>query len=181
MRYLRHVVQRSKQLLVPVPPQVRDHLGLVGTAEVFWHVVRKGEVSLTVTGYRSRGRPMRGADCPSCAAYRVKVGELQKRLQAAPESALRRFRMQEWLTRLRLELRGLPILEAINDRLRRIEDQLGTRRGPWDYRAKRRRSRGIETYHVPAPPELSAPASPPATSDAAATAEPEPPALPVEK
>lgn len=165
MRVARHVVERSRQLLVPVPPLVRDHLGLVGTTEVWWHIVKKGEAALTVTGYRARGRQLRNAECPSCAAYRVKVEELQKRLRSAPERAMRQFRMQEWLTRFRLELRGLPVLEAINDRLRRLEDQLGVRRGPWAYRAKRGRGRAVETFHLPEPP-----ATPPAGSPSPARA-----------
>lgn len=155
MRIARHVVERSKQLLVPIPRQVRDHLGLVGTAEVWWHVVRKGEVALTVTGRRSRGRPMEGADCTACAGYRDEIARLQQRLQAAPERSLRQFRMQEWLSRLRLELRGMPVLDTINERLRRIEDQLGSRQGPWRYRAKRGASRRTDTV---AAPVLDAPA-----------------------
>lgn len=50
-------------------------------------------------------------------------------------------------------LKGYPALDAINDRLRDIEAQLGIRRAPWRYRAKRggppRSPRRVELVDAP--------------------------------
>ena len=57
------------------------------------------------------------------------------------------YRKDEVGRKIHLQLKGVPALDAINERLRRIEDALGTRRGPWRYKVKR----GTPTGPIPAP------------------------------
>jgi len=83
MRIQRHVVARKHQQLVALPALVRHHLALVAGASVFWHVIRKGEVTLTASGRSRGGRPRLDADCPSCAKYRDELDRLRAALRSS--------------------------------------------------------------------------------------------------
>jgi antitoxin component of MazEF toxin-antitoxin module len=145
-RWMRKV---GNSWVVAVPPRVRAHLGLKHAGHLYWHLKGPKEVILTPHPQRVGGKPAGQELAPALDAARRRIVELEAKLAAQPEATLRKFRMQEWLTRFRLEVSGLPEFTAINDRLRRIEDQLGTRRGPWSYRVTRARPRKTEA--VPAP------------------------------
>lgn len=81
MRLERHVVTRKNQHLVALPSELREHLGLVGGSKVYWHIGRKGMVSLTVTGRVRAGRPTKDEECPSCSKYRAEVDRLRRELR----------------------------------------------------------------------------------------------------
>jgi len=77
MKIDRRVVDRKRQLLVPIPPEARDHLGLVGGARVWWHVGTKGRLTLTTTGRTRGGRPRLDTDCLTCDKYRAELERLR--------------------------------------------------------------------------------------------------------
>lgn len=81
MREERRIVDRGRQLLVPIPAIVRDHLRLVGRAKVYWHVGTKGRATLTTTGRSSPGRPRLDEDCPSCSKYRSELDRYRRELR----------------------------------------------------------------------------------------------------
>lgn len=83
MRIARKVIGRKDQLLVAIPAVVRDHLAVVATAPVYWHVSRKGSVVLTATGRSRGGKPQLSADCPTCAKYRLELDRLRGLLRGA--------------------------------------------------------------------------------------------------
>lgn len=82
MKEPRHVVEKKGRYLVPIPAGVREHLGVVKGAQVWWHTVKKGEAALTVNGQRARGAQRLDADCPSCAAFRQESVRLRTMLRA---------------------------------------------------------------------------------------------------
>lgn len=177
-RWMRKV---GNSWVVAVPKRVRDHLGVKHAHHLHWHVAGPKEVVLSPNAQRVGGRPSGLALSDELDAARRRIVQLEAQLKAQPAAVLAEARMQEWMRRLRLEVKGLPVLDAINDRLRRLEDQLGVRRGPWTYRAKRGRERAVETYHLPEPPAAAPADSPSAVRADAATPETKPPARPVEK
>jgi len=77
MREQRHVVEKNGRFLIAIPAGVREHLGLVGGAQVWWHTVKGGEAAVTTTGQRRAGRSQRDADCPSCAGYREELTRMR--------------------------------------------------------------------------------------------------------
>ncbi len=81
MKEPRHVVEKKGRYLVAIPAGVREHLGLVGGAQVWWHTTAKREAALTVTGQRGRGRPLADADCPTCSRYREEATRLRAMLR----------------------------------------------------------------------------------------------------
>lgn len=81
MKIQRHVVGRRDQWLVALPAEVRRHLSLVTGARVWWHVGRKGQVTLTVSGRVRAGRPRSDEDCSSCAHYRAELDRLRRELR----------------------------------------------------------------------------------------------------
>ena len=154
----RHVVQRGGQTLVSIPKEVRKRLGLRPRALVYWHLTRGGEAILSPKPVRKGGRPpdVRLQDELTAALaendrLRGELRELPGKIQA---QAWRHRAMQH----LAVELNGLPVLEVMNERLGRIEAELGVRRGPWKYRAKRARPR---TEVVPGPDQLPSPSPSP--------------------
>lgn len=98
MKLDRHVIERKRQLLVPIPPEVRDHLGVIGGARVWWHIARSGLVAMTTTGRSYAGRPRTSADCSACAKYRKELDrlrrELRERSTATPAQLFRQGYMQ---------------------------------------------------------------------------------------
>ncbi len=82
MRIDRRVVARKDQLLVPIPARLRDHLRLVPTQRVYWHISRRGVASLTVSGRVRGGRPREDADCPTCVKYRDELDRLRRETRA---------------------------------------------------------------------------------------------------
>lgn len=171
MKIDRRVVARKDQLLVPVPAKVRDHLGLVGSARVWWHIGRKGLASLTTSGRLLSGRPRREEDCPACAKYRDELEryrrELREREAATPGQYWRQGYMRAVgdLGNVKHDLDlALTMLKQLLADSRRAQPQpLAPRR--------RVRGRRVETV---AAPVLDAPSTP--THDAGGL-EPESPRL----
>lgn len=83
MKIERHVVARKNQFLVALPAEVRDHLSLVPAAKVYWHVGRKGQVILTVSGRSRGGRPAKDEDCLACKRYRDELDRLRRELRVS--------------------------------------------------------------------------------------------------
>lgn len=81
MKEPRHVIEKKGRYLVAIPAGVREHLGLVKGAQVWWHTTRKGDVALTVSGRRRRGDVQQDADCPSCARFREEATRLRTMLR----------------------------------------------------------------------------------------------------
>ncbi|HMH76276.1 MAG TPA: hypothetical protein VK547_06590 [Candidatus Udaeobacter sp.] len=146
--------------VVAVPPRVREHLGVKHAQHLHWHLTGPKEAVLSPNAQRVGGKPPGLALASDLDGARRRITQLEAQLKAQPAAVLAEARMQEWMRRLRLELKGYPALDAINDRLRDIQAHLGMRRGPWKYRAKRGAPR---TETVPGPdsyPARSAPSSP---------------------
>jgi len=133
-RWMRKV---GNSWVIAVPQRVREHLGVKHAHHLHWHLTGPKEVVLSPRAQRVGGKPPGLDIAEDLDAAKRRIIQLEAQLKAQPAAVLAEARMQEWMRRLRLEIRGLPAIEAINERLRRIEDQLGTRRGPWAYRVKR--------------------------------------------
>jgi hypothetical protein len=149
MRIDRRVVRRKDQYLIPIPAEIRHQLGLVAGARIWWHTGQKGMAAVTNTGRVVRGRLKLDADCPSCAGYRKEIASLRAKLPAQRQSAWtdawRHYAMKE----LSVNLKGLPVIEAINERLRDIQDRLPALTGnPAGARRRRRTAavRAIEDH-----------------------------------
>jgi hypothetical protein len=87
MRIPRHVVARKKQWLVALPAQLRAHLRLTPGAMVWWHIGRKGMVSLTTSGHVRAGRPRADEDCPTCAKLRAELDRYRRELRDGESAA----------------------------------------------------------------------------------------------
>lgn len=77
MRIARHVVTRKTQWLVALPSEVRHRLGLTPGVMVWWHVGKKRQATLTVSGRVRAGRPAIDEDCPTCAKLRAELDRLR--------------------------------------------------------------------------------------------------------
>jgi len=167
----RRVSKRKGQQLVALPPELRARMGVIPGQWLYFHLGRKVEVVLSTSPARAGGQPPTASLETALTHARARTALLERQLANVYPAALRQARNEFLHHKLGVELAKLPVVEAINDRLRRLEDQLGVRRGPWLHRAKRARPRGVETYHLPEPP-----AEPPAGSTAPAPAAAETPA-----
>lgn len=148
--------------VVALPREVRDQLNVEPGDHLYFHLVRGGEVVLAATSVREGGRPEGLKLRAQLARAKQRITELEEKVRASWEAAWNEFRTQEAARVLKLQVSGLPVLDAINGRLRDIEAQLGIRRGPWHYRPKRgtpraETVRGPDSYPGPsARPESSA-------------------------
>jgi len=124
MRLQRHVVARKNQHLVALPAEVRHHLALVPSAAVFWHVVRKGEATLTVSGRTRGGRPRLDADCSSCAKYRAEVARLAGLLRSSSVPTYNEAIRDGWAQAMRHYTRLDGDVQDLATRLDRIENLL---------------------------------------------------------
>ena len=154
----RHVVQRGGQTLVSIPKEVRKRLGLRPRALVYWHLTRGGEAILSPKPVRKGGRPADVRIQDELTAALAENERLQGQLRELPG----KIQAQAWRHRamqhLAVELNGLPVLDAINDRLRNIQAHLGTRLRPMHTQAKRRSAR---TEAVPGPDDYPDPSARP--------------------
>jgi len=137
----RRVSRRKGQRVVALPPEVRERLGVLAGQWLYFHLGRKGEVVVSTSPARAGGKPPTAGLEEELTLARARIDELERERLEAPRAARRAVWFELALQKLSLELKGLPVLDAINDRLRDIEAQLGIRRGPWSYRAKRGRPR----------------------------------------
>jgi len=149
----RRITKRKGQQLVALPPELRERLGVIPGQWLYFHLGRKGEVVISTSAARAGGKPPTAGLEEELAQVRARLALREKQLAESAPAARRQAWLDLAMGKLAIELRGLPVLGAMNDRLRRIEDQLGIRRGPWTYRAQRRRPRDVETRHLPATPE----------------------------
>jgi hypothetical protein len=152
----RRVARRKGQQLIALPPDVRARMGVIPGQWLYFHLGRKGEVVLSTSPARAGGKPPTAALEEELTRARARIDELERKLAGGFEAARHDAWHELAAARFRVELKGLPILDAINDRLRRIEDALGQRRGPWSYRAKRagrptETAPGPDTYPPPDP------------------------------
>jgi hypothetical protein len=177
----RRVSKRKGQQLVALPPELRERLGVIPGQWLYFHLGRKGEAVLSTSPARAGGKPPTASLEADLERARARIDQLQRKLVAQPAALFTEWATQHAMRRLGVQLSGLPVVEAINDRLRRLEDQLGIRRGPWTYRAKRGPGRAVETQHLPAPPEAPTSTALALPSGDAATSETKPPALRAEK
>lgn len=120
MRIQRHVVARKDQYLVALPAQVRHHLSVVASAAVFWHVVRKGEATLTVSGRTRAGRPRLDADCSSCAKYRDEIERLRALLRASTVPTYNEAVRDGWAQAMRYYARLDGDLHALAEKIDRL-------------------------------------------------------------
>lgn len=81
MRIARHVVARKKQHLVALPAQLLAHLGLTPGVMVWWHIGKKRQATLTVSGRVRGGRPAIDEDCPTCAKLRAEIDRYRRELR----------------------------------------------------------------------------------------------------
>jgi hypothetical protein len=153
----RHVVARKDQHLVALPAEVRRHLSLAKGVRVWWHIGRKGAVSLSTMERPPSGRWSTAEACESCARYRAEIERVQRKLSEQAPAARRHAWFEMAQQKLRLELTGLPVMGALNDRLRRIEERLDRLVGRAPYLRRERAQPVRKTERVSAP-VLSAPA-----------------------
>jgi hypothetical protein len=97
MKIDRKVVARKNQWLVALPSELRRHLGLVPGARVWWHIGRKGQAALTVTGELRAGRPRREEECTACAKYRAEVERLRRELHDGEHGSAAGFFRQGYM------------------------------------------------------------------------------------
>jgi len=124
----RKVVKQKAQLLVAIPPELRKKIGVTAGTTLYWHEHRLGEAVITRNPQRRGGKapdPMKSA---AIAALEAEVNRLNARLERQRASLWNEWNTQAALKRMHLELKGYPALDAINDRLRHIEDILGAPR-----------------------------------------------------
>ena len=140
MRIQRHVVARKDQQLVALPAEVRHHLALVAGAAVFWHVVRKGEATLTVSGRTRGGRPRDDADCRSCAKYRDEVARLAGLLRSSSVPTYNEAVRDGWAQAMRHYTRLDGDVQDVATRLDRIEGLLAALVPPHRRRVTKPRS-----------------------------------------
>ena len=126
MRIERHVVARRKQHLVALPAQVRHHLSLVAGAAVFWHVVRKGEATLTVSGRTRAGRPRDDADCPACAKYRDEIERLRAQLRASSVPTYNEAVRDGWAQAMRHYTRLDGDVQAVHVEVRALRAEIAS-------------------------------------------------------
>lgn len=140
------------QLLVAVPKPLARQLGAGDGTELYWHRHRSGELVLSRHPVRKRGGRLAARDDEArIVELERQVEKLQTRLARQRESIWNEYRSQEVMRQVRLELKGYPALDAINDRLRRIEERLALRPPSPHARAGAARS-----MHSPSPePSLS--------------------------
>jgi hypothetical protein len=153
MVFGRRITKRKGQQLVALPPEVRTRMEVIPGQWLYFHLGRKGEVVLSTSPARAGGQPPTATLEVALSKARARIDELERKLAGGFEAARRDVWNELAASRFRVQLKGVPALDAINDRLRRIEDQLAIRRGPWSYRAKRaapsRSSRPVETVDAP--------------------------------
>jgi len=147
----RSIRERGGQVLVAIPALVWRRLKLTPGRPVWWHLAGKGEAILSVTERRRGGRPRVEDICPHCELREKELTKLRALVQTGGAVDTRVSFNQGYQAALKHGLRGLPALDAINDRLRRIEDLVGTRRGPWSYKVKRGGGRYRKIEDSPAP------------------------------
>lgn len=177
----RRVSKRKGQQLVALPPELRARMGVIPGQWLYFHLGRKGEVVLSTSPARAGGQPPTASLETALTHARARIALLERQLTNVYPAALRQARNEYLHHKLGVELAKLPVVEAINDRLRRLEDKLGVRRAPWTYRTKRGPGRPVEAQHLPAPPDAPTSTALARVSEDVATPESKPPALPVEK
>lgn len=176
MRIERHVVARKAQWLVALPVEVRRHLELTAGLAVYWHVVTKGQVSLTVTGHVRGGRPRAGVNCPNCAPKDRRIAELLARDEQRDRTlyawGFSDGRQDEWMRtdavgqqararRLRLRAAALAMPDDPATTRRREQRERRVARGE----LRRQGRPGRQTVEVPAPPLETPPPSAPSPSE----------------
>jgi len=149
----RRVSRRKGQRVVALPPEVRERLGVLAGQWLYFHLGRKAEVVVSTSPARAGGKPPTAGLEEELTLARARIEELERERLELPRAARRAAWFELALQNIRLELKGLPVLDAINNRLRDIEAQLGIRRGPWTYRPKRgrhpRAARPVEVVEAP--------------------------------
>ncbi len=149
----RRITKRKGQQLIALPPDVRERLGVIPGQWLYFHLGRKGEVVVSTSPARAGGKPPTAALEEELTRARARIADVERKRAGDVEAARGAAWMAVALKRLRVELKGLPVLDAINDRLRAIEAQLGIRRGPWTYRPKpgapSRPKRDVQTAAAP--------------------------------
>src|SRR6266508_1748191 len=125
----RRITKRKGQQLIALPPDVRERLGVIPGQWLYFHLGRKGEVVVSTSPARAGGKPPTAALEEELTRARARIADVERKRAGDVEAARGAAWMAVALKRLRVELKGLPVLDAINDRLRAIEAQLGIRRG----------------------------------------------------
>lgn len=141
----RRVYRLGHSWVLSLPHWARRRLECLAGGAVYLHDEGRDEFVLSPVPVRVGGRPSTIKLQQDLAAAKRLIAELQEQRQVNREAIWNEFRQSEVMRQLRIELKGVPAVEAINNRLRRIEDLLGTRRGPWSYRAKRGSGRGASS------------------------------------
>jgi len=161
----RKVVGRRGQLLVPLGARVRDHLGVGKGDQVYWHIGRKGDASLTASPMRPGGRASPHESCPRCADLDKQVRELTGQLHSRRAGEGRQYFNQGYMTATRLA--GMPAADfgVLLDLVKSIRADVPRRREP-------------RPPHAANPSPSAPPPSEPSSAGEAATPGAEPPGGP---
>jgi hypothetical protein len=120
----RRVVRSKRQLLIPIPPEQQEALHARPGMALYWHPLAPGEVVLSLSPTRRRGQPPRLDSSAAVAALEAEVYRLRARLEKQRAALWNEWQSQAVMQRIHLELKGYPALDAINERLRSIEEAL---------------------------------------------------------
>jgi hypothetical protein len=120
MRIQRRVIARSDQLLVAIPAALRDHLGLVPRAAVFWHLTSKGSAVFTSSGRARGGKPRLDSDCASCATYRDELDRLRAALRSSSVPSYNEAIRDGWAQAMRHYTRLDGDVQALGEKIDRL-------------------------------------------------------------
>jgi hypothetical protein len=124
--------------VIPVSSSVRRHLKVTHARDLYWHLAGPREAVLTPHPQRVGGKPAGAGLEKDLEGARAEIARLRQRLAARP---LRVFNEGASMGASAVLRQTVPIdgaLNAMNDRLDRIEDALA--RMPWARRAHRERA-----------------------------------------
>lgn len=154
----RRVYRVGHSWLLALPRWARERLDCIAGGVIYLHDEGRDEIVVSALPVRPGGRPSGLKLARELAEAKRLIAELHTQRGITRDALFAEWDAQRQTRRIRVELEGVPALGAINERLARIEDHLGYRRGPWNYRPKRGRPR-VQTS--PGPDHYPGPTSPP--------------------
>jgi len=169
MRLARHVVARKDQWLVALPAQLRERLGLVPGTMVWWHIGKKRQATLTVSGRVRAGRHSADEDCPTCAKLRAELDRYRRELRETDAAVPGQYWRQGYMRALGDVGNVKYDVDVALTLLKEVLARLPVRGAAGSRRARRGRATtetapGPDTYTSPRPepePEPSVVASSP--------------------
>ncbi len=153
MRIARHVVARKDQWLVALPAQLRARLGLTPGAMVWWHIGKKRQATLTVSGRVRAGRPAIDEDCPTCAKLRAEVDRQRRQLGEGDAASAGQYFKAGYMRALgdvgNVKYDVELALTLLKELLTRVPLRGAAREAPAKHGPRRARARAVEVVEAP--------------------------------